>query len=415
MRELDFQVGKYVVRPVREPAMTDVAKLAGVSHQTVSRVLNDHPNVREQTRMRVQAAINELGYRPNRAARMLATGTSQVIGVVSRSSTLYGPAATLSALAEAALLRGFTVNVESVRALDRQPIADAISRHLDQRVAGLVVIAPVESANDALDHLPGDIPLVSIDGDPDRPTELVTVDQEAGAYEATRHLLEAGHATVWHVSGPDDWFDSRGRIAGWRRALTEAGAEIPPLMSADWSAASGYRNGQILARMTDVTAVFAANDHLALGILRALHERGRSVPRDVSVVGFDDVPEAAYYIPPLTTIRPDFDAVAAASLDLLLAQITSGHRLGDRRVLTATLVSRDSVAPPRSDLDLAVAFHGGHDLADRLVDRHPVLLRAVPVPEGDRVRGDVVVARQEHEGNFLPLRVTDLLLHPVVT
>jgi DNA-binding LacI/PurR family transcriptional regulator len=326
--------------------MTDVAKLAGVSHQTVSRVLNDHPNVREQTRMRVHAAIAELGYRPNRAARVLVTGTSQVIGVVSQSSTLYGPAATLSALAETALRHGFTVNVESVRALDHQPISDAIGRHLDQRVAGLVVIAPVESANDALDDLPDDIPLVSIDGDPKRTTELVTVDQEGGAYAATRHLLDAGHKTVWHVSGPDSWFDSQGRVAGWQRALTEAGAEIPPVMSADWFAASGYRAGQILARMADVTAVFAANDHLALGILRALHERGRRVPEDISLVGFDDVPEAAYYIPPLTTIRPDFDAIAAASIDLLLAQIRAGHRLGDRRILTPALVTRESVAPP---------------------------------------------------------------------
>lgn len=335
-----------MARSAREPAMTDVARLAGVSHQTVSRVLNDHPNVREQTRLRVQAAITELGYRPNRAARVLATGTSQVIGVVSRSSTLYGPAATLAALAEAALQHGFTVNVESVRTLDRRPIADAIGRHLDQRVAGLVVIAPVESANDALDDLPDDIPLVTVDGDPRRPTELVTVDQEAGAYAATKHLLDAGHETVWHVSGPADWFDSQGRVTGWRRALSEAGAEIPPLMPADWSAASGYRTGQILARMTGVTAVFAANDHLALGILRALHERGRRVPRDISVVGFDDVPEAAYYIPPLTTIRPDFDAVATASLDLLLAQIHGERHLGQRRILTPTLVARDSVAAP---------------------------------------------------------------------
>ncbi len=335
-----------MVKPVREPAMTDVAKLAGVSHQTVSRVLNDHPNVRERTRIRVQAAISELGYRPNRAARLLATGTSQVIGFVSRSSTLYGPAATLAALAEAALQHGFAVSVESVRTLDRRPVADAIGRLRDQRVAGLVVIAPVESANDALDDLPGDIPLVNVDGDPRRPTELVTVDQEAGAYAATTHLLEAGHRTVWHVSGPNNWFDSQGRVLGWQRALTEAGAEIPPLMPADWSAASGYRTGQILARMNDVTAVFAANDHLALGILRALHENGRRVPEDISVVGFDDVPEAAYFIPPLTTIRPDFDAVATASLDLLMAQIRSGQRLGDRRMLTPTLVSRQSVAPP---------------------------------------------------------------------
>jgi DNA-binding LacI/PurR family transcriptional regulator len=327
--------------------MTDVARLAGVSHQTVSRVLNDHPNVKEQTRLRVQAAIIELGYRPNKAARILVTGTSQVIGVVSQSSTLFGPAATLSALAEAALQRGFTVNVEYVRTLDRRQIAEAIGRQRDQRIAGLVVIAPVESANEAINGLPDDIPLVTIDGDPALPTELVMVDQQAGAHAVTRHLLQAGHATVWHVCGPDDWFDARGRADGWRRALTEAGAEIPPLMPADWSAASGYRNGQILARMHDATAVFAANDHLALGILRALHERGRRVPQDVSVIGFDDVPEAAYYIPRLTTVRPDFDAIAAASLDLLLAQIDSGHRLGDRRVITPRLVIRESVAPPR--------------------------------------------------------------------
>ena len=327
--------------------MTDVAALAGVSHQTVSRVLNNHPNVREQTRKRVRAAIAELGYRPNSAARLLATGTSQVIGVVSRSSTLYGPAATLAALAETALQHGFTVNVESVRTLDRRPISDAISRHLDQRVAGLVVIAPVEAASEALDDVPEDMPLVTIDGDPARPGELVTIDQEAGGHAATTHLLDAGHRTVWHVCGPNDWFDSRGRVEGWRRALVEAGAEVPPLMPADWSAASGYHVGQIIARMSDVTAVFAANDHLSLGILRALHERGRRVPQDLSIVGFDDVPEAAYYLPPLTTIRPDFDAAAAASLELLLAQIRSGHRSGERRILPPTLIPRDSVAPPK--------------------------------------------------------------------
>jgi DNA-binding LacI/PurR family transcriptional regulator len=195
-------VRKYVVKPAREPAMTDVAKLAGVSHQTVSRVLNGHPNVRQRTRIRVQAAITELGYRPNRAARSLATGTSQVIGFVTRSSTLYGPASMVSALAEAALEHGFAVNVESVRTLDRKPVADAISRLLDQRVAGLVVIVPVESANDALDDLPDDIPIVNVDGDPRRPTELVTVDQEAGARAATEHLLAAGHRTDSRKSSP---------------------------------------------------------------------------------------------------------------------------------------------------------------------------------------------------------------------
>lgn len=329
-------------KPTREPAMTDVAALAGVSHQTVSRVINGLPNVKERTRVRVLAAIEELGYRPNRAARMLATGRSRVIGVVSRSSTLYGPAATMAALAESALQHDFTVNLESVRTLERSPVAAAIGRHLDQRVAGLVVIAPADAASEALDDVPDDMPLVCIDGDPERPNELVMVDQEAGAYAATRHLLDAGHDTVWHVSGPENWFDARGRITGWRRALDEAGVEAPPVIPADWSAESGFRAGRMLARMPDVTAIFAANDHLALGILRALHEHRRDVPGDVSIAGFDDVPESGYYIPPLTTVRPDFDGIATATLDLLVAQIEGGTRRGERRVIPPTLVPRAS-------------------------------------------------------------------------
>jgi DNA-binding LacI/PurR family transcriptional regulator len=331
----------------RSPAMTDVARLAGVSHQTVSRVLNDHPNVKEQTRLRVRAAIAELGYRPNKAARALVTGRSQLIGVVAQNSTLYGPASLLAAFEQAAAEAGFAVSVGSVGRLDRESIAGAVERHLDQRVAGLVVIAPVASAGEALREMPAGVPLVTVDGDPTRADALVTVDQVAGARAATQHLLDAGHRTVWHVSGPSDWYDAAGRIEGWRQALHAAGAEVPPLLPADWSAAAGYSAGQMLARMPEVTAVFAANDHLALGILRALSERGRRVPHDVSLVGFDDVPEAAYFIPPLTTVRPDFDAVAQAGLDLLLAQMGGDGRAAPGRVVLAPdLIIRDSVAAP---------------------------------------------------------------------
>jgi DNA-binding LacI/PurR family transcriptional regulator len=326
--------------------MTDVARLAGVSHQTVSRVLNDHPNVRERTRLRVQAAIAELGYRPNHAARALVTGRSRTFGVVAQNSTLYGPASLLAAFEEAAAEARFSVSVASVSSLDRQSISGAVQRHRDQQVAGIVVIAPVTWANDAIDQLPPDVPLVTIDGDPERTEPLVTVDQVAGARIATQCLLDAGHRTVWHVSGPDGWFDSAGRIHGWRETLEAAGAEVPPLLSADWTAAAGYRAGQMLARMADVTAVFTANDHLALGVLRALHEHGRNVPDDISIVGFDDVPEAGYYIPPLTTVRPDFAGVARTSLQLLLAQIEGGGRLSERHTIAPTLVERDSVARP---------------------------------------------------------------------
>jgi DNA-binding LacI/PurR family transcriptional regulator len=335
-----------VDKAFRSPAMTDVARLAGVSHQTVSRVLNDHPNVKEQTRMRVRAAIAELGYRPNRAARALVTGRSQLIGVVARNSTLFGPATMLSEFEQAAADAGFAVSVGSVRELDRSSISAVVDRHLDQRVAGLVVIANTASATEALAAIPGDLPVVFIDGDPASGRPLVTVDQVAGARAATRHLLDAGHETVWHVSGPTDWFDSAGRIQGWRQTLEEAGAEVPPLLSADWSAAEGYRTGQMLARMPEVTAIFTANDHLALGILRALHERGRRVPHDVSVVGFDDVPEAAYFIPPLTTVRQAFGDVARAALSLLLGQMRDDSGMANQIVVPPQLIVRES-APRR--------------------------------------------------------------------
>jgi DNA-binding LacI/PurR family transcriptional regulator len=331
---------------LREPAMIDVARLAGVSHQTVSRVLNNHPNVRSETARRVRAAIAELGYRPNRAARALVTGRSQVLGVVGLNTTLYGPASLLNAFEQAAAAAGFAVSVGSVGNLDRQSISAVVERHLDERVAGIVVIAPVASANEALDAMPSDIPLVTIDGDPHRPTAGVTVDQEAGARLATAHLLAAGHGTVWHVSGPQGWFDSAGRIAGWEATLRAAGAEIPPVVPADWSAAAGYRVGTMLARIPELTAIFAANDHLAIGLLRALHERSRRVPEEVSIVGFDDVPEAGYLIPPLTTIRPDFHGVAARALELLLAQLTAQARPTAPVMLAPRLIERRSVAAP---------------------------------------------------------------------
>jgi DNA-binding LacI/PurR family transcriptional regulator len=330
----------------RDPAMTDVARLAGVSHQTVSRVLNGHPNVREQTRLRVRAAIDQLGYRPNKAARALVTGKSQLIGVIAQNSPLYGPASLLGAFESAAGEAGFSVSVRRVKTLDRESIAAAVEYHRDQRVAGIVAIAPTASANEALAEVPAGVPLVTIDGDPEGESALVTVDQFRGAYDATLHLLEAGHKTVWHVSGPPDWFDSAGRVQGWQTALEEAGVETPPVTTADWSAKAGYEAGQTLARVPECTAIFAANDHLALGILRAMYERGRRCPDDISIVGFDDVPEAAYFIPPLTTVRPDFDAVARETLGVLLAQVIESDDEGPYRPIEPKLVLRNSVSAP---------------------------------------------------------------------
>ncbi len=347
MTDLEAAPGNGAAPRPRDAAMTDVARLAGVSHQTVSRVINNHPNVRPQTRLRVLAAMAELDYRPNHAARALATGRSRTVGVVAQNSTLFGPASLLAAFEHEAASAGLAVGVTSVRELDRASISSAVERHLDQRVAGIVIIAPVETAAAAIAAVPREVPLVAIDGDPRSDHSLVTVDQVHGASLATQALLDAGHPTVWHVAGPANWFDSQGRIQGWRETLLRCGAEVPPITFADWSPASGYEVGAMLARIREVTAIFAANDHLALGIMKALRERGRRIPEDVSIVGFDDIPEAAYLVPPLTTVRPDFAAVAQSSLALLTAQIESGGRSPQRRTIAPTLIERHSVAPPK--------------------------------------------------------------------
>ncbi|MGC8627522.1 MAG: LacI family DNA-binding transcriptional regulator [Acidimicrobiales bacterium] len=329
-------------RQPRPPSIADVARLAGVSHQTVSRVLNSHPNVRELTRTRVLAVIEQLGYRPNTAARALASGRSQTLGIVALDSTLFGPASTLWGIERAARRAGYFVSVVSVRSIDRQSVKEAFRQLTDQSVEGLAVIAPFTSAPGALAELPAGMPIVAVEGDPDSDIPVVTVDQFEGARLATEHLLAAGHPTVFHVRGPSDWHEARGRVAGWRAALQEAGADITPPLSGDWSARSGYEAGQVLAQIPDATAIFAANDHMALGVLRALYERGRRVPEDVVVAGFDDTPESGYYIPPLTTVRQDFAGVGRAVVQLLVEQLTSGARTKGRVIIKPKLVCRRS-------------------------------------------------------------------------
>jgi DNA-binding LacI/PurR family transcriptional regulator len=329
----------------RSPAITDVAKLASVSHQTVSRVLNGHASVSPLTRARVLAAIEQLGYRPNAAARALATGRSQTLGVVTLNITHFGPVSTLYAIEQAAGAAGYFLSVVTPRSVERDSVRDAVGRLADQHVEGVVVIAPLTSAAEALEGLPTGLPVVVVEGDPRLDLATVTVDQAAGARAATAHLLSCGHATVFHVSGPPEWQEAQGRVAGWLAALEEAGAEVTSALAGDWSARSGYQAGRLLARAPEATAIFAANDQMALGVLLALHERNRRVPEDVSVAGFDDIPESAYFTPPLTTVRQDFNQVGRASLSLLLDQIESGARSVDRVVVPSRLVVRRSTGP----------------------------------------------------------------------
>ncbi|MBB2748690.1 UNVERIFIED_ORG: DNA-binding LacI/PurR family transcriptional regulator [Microbispora rosea subsp. rosea] len=330
----------------RPPVMADVARLAGVSHQTVSRVLNDHPNVRAETRTRVMRAIDQLGYRRNLVARALVTKHSRTLGVVSFDTTLYGPASTVYGIEQAARDAGYFVSIVSLRTIDRAGVNDAIGYLAEQGVDGIVVVAPQRSAARALDDLPAGMPAVAVEGWHQGDVSVVSVDQVEGARLATSHLLELGHETVWHISGPADWLEAEGRIEGWRAVLTAAGRPVPGMLTGDWSPRSGYRAGKELAAMAgDVTAVFVANDQMALGLLRAFTEEGVKVPEQISIVGFDDIPESEFFSPPLTTIRQDFGAVGRRSIDVLLRQIESGEGLPhERLVVPPQFVLRGSTA-----------------------------------------------------------------------
>ncbi len=328
----------------RSPVMADVARVAGVSHQTVSRVLNDHPNVRATTRERVLAAIEQLGYRRNLSARALVTRRTNTLGVVASGTTLYGPASTLFGIEQAARAAGYFVSIVSLERITRESVDEAFTYLLEQAVDGMIVIAPQRSTAAAVAALPVEVPIVAVQGGEAGARPVVAVDQVDGAAQATQHLLDLGHHTVQHIAGPVDWLEADGRLHGWRATLERAGAPVPEVIRGDWSPRSGYEAARRFAA-DPPSAIFVANDQMALGVLRALHEAGQRVPEDVSVVGFDDMPEAEFFTPPLTTVRQDFTAVGRASIDLLLGLIDHGAAAAEapaRHTVAPNLIVRHS-------------------------------------------------------------------------
>lgn len=332
----------------RPPSMADVAQVAGVSHQTVSRVLNDHPNVRESTRRRVHEAIEELGYRRNRAARTLATASSSTIGILTIGSEFFGPHSTVLAIESAARAEGYFVTVTAMEDYDVESSTKALSHLIDQGVDGVVVVAPFEKITDALDAAALRIPVVVVaarsDVPADDPAHYVYVDQREGAHRAINHLLDLGHRKIAHVSGPTGWFDATERKIGWLEAMKEVDESPLEVPAESWLAPSGYDAGQKLVehvRSGEVTAVFAANDYLAIGVLRAFWEADVIVPRDVSVVGFDDLQVANYLIPSLTTVRQPFGDIGRTAL----AELLGGERGNNMpKVIVPSVVVRASTA-----------------------------------------------------------------------
>ncbi len=333
----------------RPPAMSDVAVLAGVSHQTVSRVLNGHPSVRPETRERVLDAIARLGYRRNTAARALVTRRSGTIGVVTSGSALFGPTSTLIAVEGAARDAGLFVSMATVARWESVGVRRALEHFMSQVVEGVVVIAGHDEAIEAVRTFGAPVPVVMVGPERLDGSRLrsVAVDQDTGARLATRHLLDLGHTHVVHLAGPTDWLDARSRLRGWHDELAAAGVVPGEPIAGDWSAGRGYQVGRALVAGGDLpTAVFAANDQLALGLLRALAEAGVRVPDDVSVVGFDDVDGSAHFYPPLTTVRQGFGELGRRCLELLLATIAGEP--AEPELVAPVLVRRASTGPPRS-------------------------------------------------------------------
>lgn len=336
----------------RRPSMADVAAAAGVSGQTVSRVVNAHPRVDPATRARVEEAMAALGYRPHRAARALRTGRSDTIGVVVSTLASVGNSRMLQAIADSASARGFALTIVTARGADA--VAAAFARLHEQGVDGAIVLNEATAAAQGVPR-PGGLALVVVDAPAqDGSASVVETDHAAGARAATDYLLARGRVggsgtadaagspvpTVHHLAGPEGSFAAAERERGWREALLAAGRPVPPVLRGDWTAASGYDALRAAVDRGAITALFAANDQLALGALRALAEQGRRIPGDVAVVGFDDVADAADYRPPLTTVRQDFDALGAAAVDALLARIAG--QLPAAVTLTPTLVIRTS-------------------------------------------------------------------------
>jgi len=326
------------------PVLSDVAKAAGVSVPTVSRVLTSSKYVAPELRERVMKAVAELGYRPNGAARATRSGKRSMVAVLTGATSNYGYAKTIEGIEKAARAAGLSVIISVIESDDDDAVNSAIDLVLSQPVAGVIILEFDRPGLAAVKAFPKSVPLVSAGGGSRRTgkTPAALLDERGSGRDVTNHLLSLGHQTVHHVSVPTMGKHS-GRTEGWRAALTAAGAPVPPVLHATWEPASGYRVGKELAARDDVTAVFCGNDDVAIGVISALLDSGKRVPEDVSVVGFDDQPHVAMWRPALTTVRQDFRDLGARAFALLAATLATGEVPGSSAV-KPELVIRESTA-----------------------------------------------------------------------
>ena len=338
------------VRPARADrvGVREVAAAAGVSAQTVSRVLNGAANIREETRQRVLVAMRSLDYRVNNAARALGTSETRTIGIVVSDATLFGPSAGVAAIEAAARAEGRWVTTTYADSADDTSVLEALEHVRGQGVDGVVLVAPHTRARQIIAERAGDLPVAVLHGD--RGAEA----QRRGSAAVVDHLVDLGHRRIARLGGPPDWLEEEARSAGTAAAAARLALQPAPRWVGDWSAASGARIAGDVAeqvrRAGGPTAIVVANDQMALGLIAGLRVQGLDVPNDVSIAGFDDNPDAAYYRPALTTVRVDVAGEARRCVAEVLASRTARLTAttdGATGAAEPALVVRASTAAPR--------------------------------------------------------------------
>ena len=327
--------------------MSDVGKMAGVSHQTVSRVLNEPWRVSAETADKVHAAIDSLHFRTNTVAKALASRRSNTIGMVSTGIALHSHSKRMIAFNEAARAAGYQVSMASVETADPKSLLAALEVLVDQNVEGIVLIAADASSVETMQGVRLPVPLLYAESSGRSGPNNVSIDQFLGGRIATAHLADLGHREIVHLAGPEWSLDANERLRGWKAELESRGLPVRPPIQGDWTSDAGYRAAEQILADPAVTAVFAASDQLALGLLHALTDRGIDVPGDLSIVGFDDQPDAAHYHPPLTTMRQDFEQLGRQLMTALVGKL-EGDELPPLPLQEPQLVVRSSTAPPRS-------------------------------------------------------------------
>jgi LacI family transcriptional regulator len=341
--------------------LQDVARHAGVSSKTVSRVVNNQGEVSEATRQRVRAAIEQLGYRPNYLARSLVHHYTNTLAVVASDLEFYGPSRILTGIEYQTYELGYALFFNLLPHSRQASIISLLDSLAIRQVDGILWAVPEFGDNHAwitpeiLQNLP---PIVFLSMAPVDGLSWVAVDNRTGAAEIARHLIEIGRRQIAIITGPMDWWESRERFAGFKNALEEAGLGLDPrlVVAGDWTTAGGQTGmQQLLAQNVPVDAVFAANDQMALGALGAAHQLNRKIPEDIAVAGFDNIPEAAYYWPPLTTVRQPLYQAGCTAVEILHALIKAQQGQGSHPpqvpLLNTELIIRESTIGPldRSD------------------------------------------------------------------